>query len=121
MPVHLNHTIVAARCIPATTADSRRRSRPATRHHLGLQMVFARNDVSLDVVATPAPRAPPATRLSWRTSIRRDRGASRLSLRCSAARPPAGRQINTNDGGRGLYWLDPNGHNLEIITVPYGG
>ncbi|MFG2073835.1 Catechol 2,3-dioxygenase [Nonomuraea maritima] len=30
-------------------------------------------------------------------------------------------QINTNDGGRGLYWSDPNGHNLEIITVPYGG
>jgi catechol 2,3-dioxygenase-like lactoylglutathione lyase family enzyme len=29
--------------------------------------------------------------------------------------------INTNDGGRGLYWDDPNGHNLEIITVPYGG
>jgi catechol 2,3-dioxygenase-like lactoylglutathione lyase family enzyme len=30
-------------------------------------------------------------------------------------------QINTNDGGRGLYWADPDGHNLEIITVPYGG
>ena len=30
-------------------------------------------------------------------------------------------RINTNDGGRGLYWDDPNGHNLEIITVPYGG
>jgi len=30
-------------------------------------------------------------------------------------------EINTDDGGRGLYWLDPNGHNLEIITVPYGG
>jgi catechol 2,3-dioxygenase-like lactoylglutathione lyase family enzyme len=30
-------------------------------------------------------------------------------------------QINTNDGGRGLYWDDPNGHILEIITVPYGG
>jgi extradiol dioxygenase family protein len=29
--------------------------------------------------------------------------------------------INTNDGGRGLYWDDPNGHNLEILTVPYGG
>jgi catechol 2,3-dioxygenase-like lactoylglutathione lyase family enzyme len=29
--------------------------------------------------------------------------------------------INTNDGGRGLYWDDPNGHVLEIITVPYGG
>ena len=30
-------------------------------------------------------------------------------------------KINTNDGGRGLYWSDPDGHNLEIITVPYGG
>ena len=30
-------------------------------------------------------------------------------------------QINTNDGGRGLYWLDPDGHILEILTVPYGG
>ena len=30
-------------------------------------------------------------------------------------------EINTNDGGRGLYWSDPDGHNLEIITVPYGG
>jgi len=29
--------------------------------------------------------------------------------------------INTNDGGRGLYWDDPDGHVLEIITVPYGG
>jgi hypothetical protein len=30
-------------------------------------------------------------------------------------------EINTNDGGRGLYWSDPDGHSLEIITVPYGG
>lgn len=29
-------------------------------------------------------------------------------------------QINTNDGGRGLYFDDPDGHNLEIITRPYG-
>jgi catechol 2,3-dioxygenase-like lactoylglutathione lyase family enzyme len=29
-------------------------------------------------------------------------------------------QINTNDGGRGVYWEDPSGHNLEIITRPYG-
>lgn len=29
-------------------------------------------------------------------------------------------QINRNDGGRGLYWNDPNGHYLEIITRPYG-
>ena len=30
-------------------------------------------------------------------------------------------EINTHDGGRGLYWQGPGGHNLEIITVPYGG
>lgn len=30
-------------------------------------------------------------------------------------------QINTHDGGRGLYFRDPSGHWLEIITRPYGG
>jgi catechol 2,3-dioxygenase-like lactoylglutathione lyase family enzyme len=30
-------------------------------------------------------------------------------------------EINTNDGGRGVYWHDPDGHVLEIITRPYGG
>ncbi|GAA2061029.1 VOC family protein [Streptomyces albiaxialis] len=29
-------------------------------------------------------------------------------------------EINHNDGGRGVYWLDPDGHVLEIITRPYG-
>jgi catechol 2,3-dioxygenase-like lactoylglutathione lyase family enzyme len=29
-------------------------------------------------------------------------------------------RVNTNDGGRGLYWDDPDGHALEIITRPYG-
>ncbi|GLZ38703.1 VOC family protein [Actinokineospora sp. NBRC 105648] len=30
-------------------------------------------------------------------------------------------EINTNDGGRGVYFTDPDGHYLEAITVPYGG
>jgi catechol 2,3-dioxygenase-like lactoylglutathione lyase family enzyme len=29
-------------------------------------------------------------------------------------------EINRNDGGRGLYFLDPDRHVLEIITRPYG-
>ena len=28
--------------------------------------------------------------------------------------------INHNDGGRGVYFEDPDGHFLEIITRPYG-
>jgi catechol 2,3-dioxygenase-like lactoylglutathione lyase family enzyme len=29
--------------------------------------------------------------------------------------------INTRDGGRGLYFEDPDGHLMEILTRPYGG
>lgn len=29
-------------------------------------------------------------------------------------------EINTRDGGRGVYFEDPNGHLLEILTRPYG-
>lgn len=29
-------------------------------------------------------------------------------------------QINRRDNGRGLYFDDPDGHNLEILTRPYG-
>ena len=29
-------------------------------------------------------------------------------------------QINRNDGGRGVYFQDPAGNLLEIITRPYG-
>lgn len=28
--------------------------------------------------------------------------------------------INHNDGGRGVYWADADGHLLEILTRPYG-
>ena len=30
-------------------------------------------------------------------------------------------EINRNDGGRGVYFPDPDGHFLEVITRPYGG
>ena len=29
-------------------------------------------------------------------------------------------EINHHDGGRGVYWEDPDGHFLEVITRPYG-
>jgi catechol 2,3-dioxygenase-like lactoylglutathione lyase family enzyme len=29
-------------------------------------------------------------------------------------------QINCHDGGRGMYFFDPNEHLLEVITRPYG-
>jgi catechol 2,3-dioxygenase-like lactoylglutathione lyase family enzyme len=29
-------------------------------------------------------------------------------------------RVNTRDGGRGIYFQDPSGHLLEILTRPYG-
>jgi len=29
-------------------------------------------------------------------------------------------EINRSDGGRGMYFEDPDGHLLEVITRPYG-
>lgn len=29
-------------------------------------------------------------------------------------------EINQRDGGRGVYFLDPAGHAMEILTRPYG-
>lgn len=28
--------------------------------------------------------------------------------------------FNTNHGGRGVYFRDPSGHGLEVLTSPYG-
>jgi catechol 2,3-dioxygenase-like lactoylglutathione lyase family enzyme len=30
-------------------------------------------------------------------------------------------ELNRHDGGRGVYFRDPDGHLLELITRPYGG
>ena len=29
-------------------------------------------------------------------------------------------EINRRDGGRGVYFMDPSGHAMEILTRPYG-
>lgn len=46
--------------------------------------------------------------------------ARKLSYWADPACRRAG-EINHNDGGRGVYFPDPSGNLLEIITRPYGG
>lgn len=46
----------------------------------------------------------------------RDKG---LDFWADPARSRPG-EINHHDGGRGVYFLDPDGHVLEAITRPYG-
>jgi extradiol dioxygenase family protein len=125
MAVLLNHTIV-----PATDRDE---TAAFLVDVLGLEpapvygpfrVVSLANDVSLDVVQTDGP--VPVQHYAFLVSEDEfDRIWERIKDRgLTYWADPYHRQegrINTNDGGRGLYWLDPNGHNLEIITVPYGG
>ncbi|MEU4512847.1 VOC family protein [Nonomuraea wenchangensis] len=125
MAVQLNHTIVAARDRDATAAF--------LTEILGLEpapvygpfrVVSLGNGVSLDVVQADGPVT--AQHYAFLVSEEEfDRIWGRIKERGLTywADPHHRRpgEINTNDGGRGLYWSDPDGHNLEIITVPYGG
>ena len=122
--VQLNHTIVACR-------DQQRSAAfltgilglpPATRfgHFL---VVEADNGVSLDFSEASGSITSSMTR-SWSatTSSARPLTASAtkgLPYWADPGRTQAG-TINHRDGGRGLYFEDPDGHLLEIITRPYG-
>ena len=88
------------------------------------RVVALANGVSLDVVGSSGPVHPQHYAflvseeefdLIWARIRERDL----VFWADPFHRRPA--EINTNDGGRGLYWQDPDGHSLEIITRPYGG
>jgi catechol 2,3-dioxygenase-like lactoylglutathione lyase family enzyme len=124
MSVHLNHTIVAAR--------DKRESAGFLADLLGLEapttygpfsVLRLDNDVSLDFVddveVHPRHYAFLVTEEEFDEIFGRIR-ARGLDFWADPFQHRAG-EINTNDGGRGVYWLDPDGHVLEIITRPYGG
>jgi len=125
MPAQLNHTIVHA--------GEKRRSAQFLAGLLGLAqpteygpflVVRVANDVSLDFVDESGTIQP--QHYAFLVSEEEfDQIFERIKARdLTYWADPSHRQpgrINTNDGGRGLYWSDPDGHNLEIITRPYGG
>ena len=124
MAVQLNHTIVAAR--------DKRESAAFLVEILGLPepttfgpflVVEVDNGVSLDFADHSGAITPQhyaflvgETEFDEIFGRIRDRG---LTYWADPDRRRPG-EINTNDGGRGLYWKDPSGHFLEIITRPYG-
>jgi len=124
MPVHLNHTILHA--------SDQQRSAAHLTDLLGLPqptrfgpflVVELANGVSLDVL-TDTGSIRPQHYAFLVTEEEFDEIFERIEARGLAywADPfhqQPGR-INHNDGGRGVYWSDPDGHSLEIITRPYG-
>ena len=125
MSAQLNHTIIWCHDnvrSAAFLAEILDRPPPRTFHHF--QVVDLDNGVSLDFMSKEGDVA----RQHYAFLVGEadfDAAFARLEARGSTwwADPARTRpnEINTHDGGRGLYFEDPDGHLLEIITRPYGG
>lgn len=121
----LNHTIVHAKDKRASAqflADVLGLAPPKPFVHF--LVVKLANGVSLDFVDDPGELK--VTHYAFLVSEAEfDEIWGRLKARGLAWWADPGRtqpgEINRHDGGRGLYFLDPSGHVLEIITRPYGG
>ncbi len=124
MTVTLNHTIVHCQDRDATAAFFADLLGVATPTAYGPFLVLElANDVSLDFMQT-GPDVHPQHYAFRVTEDEFDEIFGRMQERgLDYWADPFHRQpgrTNDNDGGRGVYWEDPNGHNLEIITRPYG-
>jgi catechol 2,3-dioxygenase-like lactoylglutathione lyase family enzyme len=123
MAITLNHTIVHARD-PAETARFLTGilglSPPATLSHFTVVQV---GDTSLDFMETTEPISPRhfaflVSEAEFDEIFGRIRSHN-LSYWADPFRKQPG-AINRWDDGRGVYFGDPDGHLLEIITRPYG-
>ncbi|MEW2394485.1 VOC family protein [Streptomyces sp. NPDC046862] len=124
MSVELNHTIVAAR--------DKKTSARFLADILGLEVspqfgpfipVEIANGVTLDYADSSGPITPQhyaflVSEADFDEIFARIRAAGLTYWADPYHRRSM--EINTNDGGRGAYFDDPNGHNLEILTRPYG-
>jgi catechol 2,3-dioxygenase-like lactoylglutathione lyase family enzyme len=122
--VSLNHTIVAARDKQASAeflADVLGLAPPTAFGPFAV--VRLDNDVSLDFldddVTHPRHYAFLVSEDEFDAIFGRIRARGLTYWADPFERQPG--EINTHDGGRGVYWKDPDGHVLEIITRPYGG
>ena len=124
MTVQLNHTIV--------TAHDKEMSARFLADILGLRVspqygpfipVEIPNGVTLDYIDAPDPITPQhyaflVSEADFDTIFARVRSAGLTYWADPFHSRPF--EINHNDGGRGAYFDDPDGHNLEILTRPYG-
>ena len=125
MPIELNHTIVHARDPRASaTFLAEMLGRGAPTRFGPFHCVPLDNRVTLDFIQ--AGDELTIEHYAFLVSEQEfDEVFGRIQARgLSYWADPAHQQpgtINRHDGGRGVYWNDPDGHYLEIITRPYGG
>ncbi|MGW0390572.1 VOC family protein [Streptomyces sp. NPDC003042] len=126
MAVELNHTIIHS-------LDNRE-SAEFLAHVLGLEVgpswgpfipVSTSNGVTLDFATVPAESitvqhyAFLISEEEFDVAFEKIRSAGIQYFADPHGKQPG--EINHNDGGRGVYFPDPSGHGMEIITRPYGG
>jgi catechol 2,3-dioxygenase-like lactoylglutathione lyase family enzyme len=124
MTVELNHSIVWCHDAAASAvflADIL--GRPAPRAFLHFMVVDLDNHVSLDFMAKDGTIALQHYAFliddaAWDAAFARIE-ASGIAYWADPARTRPG-ETNRHYGGKGVYFEDPNGHLLEIITRPYG-
>ena len=124
MAIHLNHTIVHARdshLSAAFLADIL--GLPPPTRFGPFVVVEVDNGVSLDFLDTDARIA--AQHYAFLISEAEfDQVFDRIRRRGLPFWADPGRsrpgEINHGDGGRGMYFDDPDGHFLEVLTRPYG-
>lgn len=123
MAVTLNHTIVVARDKRATATFMTELLGLAPHRMLGQFAVVQVGDTSLDYVETDDDIAQRHFAFQVNDAefdaIFERIAARRLTYWADPFRRQPG-EINYRDDGRGLYFDDPNGHLLEILTRPYG-
>ncbi|MFE7140914.1 VOC family protein [Streptomyces sp. NPDC057644] len=126
MSVELNHTIVHCK--------DNRESAEFFAHLLDLTVgeewgpfipVVLANSVTLDFATVPAASITPQHYAFLISEGEFDAAFAKIQalgieFYADPQRKHPG-EINRNDGGRGVYFPDPGGHWLELITRPYGG
>ncbi|WP_405741738.1 VOC family protein [Streptomyces sp. NBC_00028] len=126
MSVQLNHTIVHAR--------DNRESAEFFAALLGLEIttewgpfiaIALSNGVTLDFATIPAEKITSQHYAFLISEEEFDAAYAKIRERGIEHYADPMRQqpgtINHHDGGRGVYFMDPSGHAMELITVPYGG
>lgn len=123
MAVELNHTIVASRDKASSAtflADVLGLPAPTRFGHF--EVVQVSNNVSLDFMDTD--EIHPQHYAFLLTENEFDEVFGRIKERnleyWADPQHDHPNEINTRDGGRGVYFDSPDGHYLEILTRPYG-
>jgi catechol 2,3-dioxygenase-like lactoylglutathione lyase family enzyme len=124
MAIQFNHTILYARDSQASAkflADIL--GLPAPTHWGPFEMVTTANGANLDYMKTDGNITPQHYAFLI-SDPEFDEIFGRIQERKLPYWADPGQEqedkINRHDGGRGVYFEDPNGHLLEIITRPYG-